>query len=76
RKDGGIRNLDIIKAAYELYNSIKDRVQLTHVAGHAGIEGNELADRMAVLAAQSKQQDLKRYEGEMNVEKLLGMKAG
>ena len=76
KKEGEIKNLDIIKAGYELYSTIKDQVTLTHVAGHAGIEGNELADRMAVLASQTKQLELTRYDGELNVQKLLKMKAG
>ena len=73
---GDIKNLEIIQKAYTLYNEIKDEMQLSHVAGHAGHEGNELADRMAVLAAKSKQHELRRYEGEPNIELLLKMKAG
>jgi len=76
KQDGDIKNLEIIKATYALYNVIKDNIRLTHVAGHAGIEGNELADRMAMYAAQRKQQALKRYEGELNVDVILRMKAG
>lgn len=74
--EGDIKNLEIIKATYELYNTLKNQVTLTHVAGHAGIEGNELADRMAVLAAKSRQVELRLYEGDMDVGKLLRMQAG
>lgn len=76
KQDGEIKNLEIIKAAYLVYNTIKDQIRLRHVAGHAGIEGNELADRMAMYAAQKKQRELKLYEGELNVDIILRMKAG
>jgi len=76
KQDGEIKNLEIIKLAYAVYNTIKDKMRLTHVAGHAGIEGNELADRMAMYAAQTKQKELKLYDGELNVNIILRMKAG
>lgn len=76
KQDGEIKNLEIIKTTYALYNLVRDKIRLTHVAGHAGIEGNELADRMAMYAAQTKQQELKLYEGRLNVDVILRMKAG
>lgn len=76
KEEGDIKNLEVIQAAYKVYTEIEDEVTLTHVAGHAGIEGNELADRMAVMAAQTKQVDFKQYEGELNIPALLKMKAG
>lgn len=51
KKGGDIKNLDLIKAAHALYDAIKDKVIISHVRGHAGVEGNELADRMAVIAS-------------------------
>ncbi|MGZ5208918.1 MAG: ribonuclease H1 domain-containing protein [Sulfuricurvum sp.] len=51
KQGGEIKNLDLIKTAHALYNDIKDKVIISHVRGHAGVEGNELADRMAVIAA-------------------------
>jgi ribonuclease HI len=50
KKGGEIKNLEIIKLSHELYERIKERVSIHHVKGHAGVEGNELADRMAVYA--------------------------
>ena len=47
KKGGEIKNLEIIKAAHVLYEELKERVVVKHVKGHAGFEGNELADRMA-----------------------------
>ena len=52
---GEIKNLEIIQNCYAIYQRIKDKLTLTHVAGHAGTEGNELTDRMPVLGAQSKE---------------------
>ena len=36
KKTGEIKNLEIIKLAYALYNEIKDTVLLSHVKAHAG----------------------------------------
>jgi len=48
-KSGGeIKNLDIIKPAYSLYQDISSQITIHHVNGHVGIEGNELADRMSL----------------------------
>src|SRR5262249_8876135 len=50
KKTGGeIKNLGIIRSSYTIYLRIKKNLALTHVIGHVGIEGNELADRMAML---------------------------
>ncbi len=35
---------------FKLYNHLKDKVSIEYVKGHAGIEGNELADEMARFA--------------------------
>jgi ribonuclease HI len=51
KKGGEIKNLELIQTAHSIYESIKEKVVISHVRGHAGIEGNELADRMAVIAA-------------------------
>lgn len=45
KKRGGIKNLDIVKELYELYQS--NPVRLVWVRGHAGTELNELADEWA-----------------------------
>jgi ribonuclease HI len=80
KKTGEIKNLEIIKLAYVLYNEIKDKVLLSHVKAHAGTEGNELADRMTMVAVERKDPAWVEYEkdssGEFNIPALLKMRAG
>ena len=47
-----------------------------HVKGHDGNEGNELADRMSIIAIGEKDTDFTRYKGELDIEALLAMRAG
>lgn len=77
RKAGGdIKNLDVIQVAYELYNRIAEYIELSHVRAHAGTEGNELADRMAMYGALQRETALRRYEGALDVPSILKMRAG
>ena len=77
KKPGGeIKNLETIQDCYAIYRRIDEELILTHVAGHAGTEGNELADRMAMLGAQSKEKKLLRYQETMDIPTLLKMRAG
>ena len=80
KKTGEIKNLDIIKPAYALYNEIKDDVLLSHVKAHAGTEGNELADRMTMVAVDRKDAGWVQYEKNANeqfdIASLLKMRAG
>lgn len=77
RKTGGeIKNLAIIQSAYALYSRLQPDMQLTHVSAHVGTEGNELADRMAMLASQSREQDLCLYRDAIDIPSLLRMRAG
>ena len=76
KKGGEIKNLDIIKQAYYLYNDIKDDVSLSHIKAHAGFEGNELADRMTMYAIQEKSESFVQYSQEINVTEILKMRAG
>lgn len=41
-KKGGIKNIDIVQSAYQLYQN--SQANLVWVRGHNGDEGNELAD--------------------------------
>ncbi len=77
KKPGGeIKNLEIIRDCYAIYRHIKEELTLTHVAAHVGTEGNELADRMAMLAVQRKEKQLRLYREAMDIPTLLKMRAG
>lgn len=76
KKGGEIKNLEIIKLAYHLYNSIKNEVKLSHIKAHAGYEGNELADRMTMYAIQEKSEDFVKYTKPIDITEILKMRAG
>ena len=76
KKGGEIKNLDIIKRAYYLYNDIKKDVALSHIKAHAGFEGNELADRMTMYAIQERSEEFVKYSDKIDVSKILKMRAG
>lgn len=76
KKGGDIKNLDIIKAAHALYVPIADRIEIKHVKGHAGIEGNELADRMSVVAIERQETDLCQYLETHSIPDLLALHRG
>ena len=77
KKPGGeIKNLEIIQACYTIYRRIEEELTLTQVAAHIGTEGNELADRMAMLGAQRKEKELRLYQETMDIPTLLKMRAG
>lgn len=76
KTSGEIRNLDIIKPMYSLYQTIADKINIYHVNGHVGIEGNELADRMSMLAIESKSEALSLYRETYDIAKILTLRAG
>ncbi len=71
-----IKNLEIIKECFALYNELKADIKITHVRGHADIEGNELSDRMAVLARMSKEQGFVKYDKPIDIKAILAMASG
>jgi len=75
KQGGEIKNLDLIKTAHALYDGIKDKVIISHVRGHAGVEGNELADRMAVIAASNGNSIFMEYIYE-NIDDVIALSAG
>jgi ribonuclease HI len=76
-KPGGeIKNLEIIQDCYAIYRRIEEELKLTRVAAHVGTEGNELADRMAMLGAQRKEKQLSLYQETTDIPTLLRMRAG
>lgn len=75
KQGGEIKNLDLIKTAHALYDGIKEKVIISHVRGHAGVEGNELADRMAVIAASKGNSVFLEYTYE-SVDHVIALQAG
>jgi len=76
KPSGEIKNLELIKEMFALYQQLKNKIQVLHVNGHVGVEGNELADRMSIIAIEAKEPNFTLYDGEFNVEALLKMRAG
>ena len=76
KQEGEIKNLELIQKLYALYQEIEDDVNLKHVSAHVGIEGNELADRMAMLAVERREVNWRQFDGELDIPKLLKMRAG
>jgi ribonuclease HI len=76
KAEGEIKNLEIIQELYALYQEIADDVKLQHVSAHVGIEGNELADRMAMLAVERREVQWREYEDALDIDKLLKMRPG
>ena len=76
KASGEIKNLEIIQDCYAIYLRVEDKLNLTHVAAHVGTEGNELADRMAMLGAQRKERQLRRYEESIDIPTLLKLRVG
>ena len=76
KASGEIKNLELIKQMFALHQKLKDRLQVLHVNGHVGVEGNELADRMSILAMESKQEEFSLYQEKIDVNILLSMRAG
>ncbi len=76
KKGEDIKNLDLIKPMYELHQEIQDKVEILHVNGHVGVEGNELADRMSILAIEARDIAFSRYTESLDIEFILSMKRG
>ncbi|MEI6859021.1 MAG: ribonuclease H family protein [Shewanella sp.] len=73
---GDIKNLDIIKASHTLYDELKEKLVISHVAAHIGIEGNELADRMSIYAIDKKDAEFCRYPEPIELAGILSLRAG
>ena len=71
-----IKNLALIQQCYALYKTINSKITVRHVKAHSNIEGNELADRMAVLARKQQQEAMIRYSEVINIKALLAMDSG
>lgn len=76
KQGGEIKNLDLIKKIYALHQLLKKDVKVLHVNGHVGVEGNELADRMSILAMDIKCADFTRYNKSIDIDTILAMRTG
>lgn len=77
KKPGGeIKNLELIQRMFALYTKIRKSVQVLHVNGHVGVEGNELADRMSIHGIDTKEQTFARFETPPSLKKILAMRTG
>ena len=61
---------------YALYQSLRDDLEILHVNGHVGVEGNELADRMSIMAIAENATDFIRYPDAINIDEILALRAG
>ncbi len=73
---GDIKNLEIIQLSHAIYEEIKEKLQISHVAAHVGIEGNELADRMSIYAIDQKDTQFCRYPEPIDLASILSLRAG
>ncbi|MCL1141164.1 ribonuclease H1 domain-containing protein [Shewanella gaetbuli] len=76
RKGGEIANLALIQQAHSLYDTLKNKLEVVHVAAHVGIEGNELADRMSIFAVDQQQVNFVAYPEPINIAEVMAMRAG
>lgn len=75
KKPGGeIKNLQLIQEMYSLHQPLQDKVQIIHVNGHVGVEGNELADRMSILAIKSRTTAFVRYDRALDLDEILAIR--
>jgi len=76
KKDGEIKNLELIQAMFALYTRVRDRVQVLHVNGHLGVEGNELADRMSIHGIAQKAIELTPFPVPDDLAEVMAMRQG
>ena len=68
-----LANKELIASMYSLYKRLAESVDLAHVKGHSGVEGNELADRLSLLAHREKIGGFQMFDGVGKKEELLRM---
>lgn len=76
RPSGEIKNLELIREIYSLYQSLKAQVKILHVNGHVGVEGNELADRMSMVAINRQESEFQRWQESMVIDEILALRTG
>ena len=73
---GDIKNVEIIQQSHELYEQIKNRLTVSHVKAHIGVEGNELADRMSIYGIEQKETHFCQYNQSLDIKTILAMREG
>jgi len=73
KKTGELANRELIMTMYDDYTALSKNVRIDHVKGHSGVEGNELADRLSILAMRHKPREFLAYDGLQQVPELLAM---
>ena len=76
KTEGDIKNLKLIQQAHGLYKTIRAEVVVSHVKAHMGLEGNELADRMAAFGIDQQATDFCRYADPLIIPAILKFRAG
>ena len=77
KKAGGeIKNLELIQQMFALYQTLKNNIEVLHVNGHVGVEGNELADRMSIMAIETAETDFQLYRDDIDIPAILATRAG
>lgn len=76
KPSGEIKNLQLIQTMFALYQLLKNEIKILHVNGHVGVEGNELADRMSIMAIAENATDFVRYPDTINIDEILALRAG
>jgi len=76
RPSGEIKNLELIKEIYALYQPLAAQVKILHVNGHVGVQGNELADRMSIVAINRQVEDFQMWQESMDIDEILALRAG
>ena len=74
-KNEVLANVELIKTMYACYQTLPEDISIIHVKGHAGVEGNEIADRMCFVAMQNKVEDFEEYLGSESIGELLAINA-
>ena len=66
----------MIKEIFQLYQPMKNKLKILHVNGHVGVEGNELADRMSIIAIECKEKNFTLYQQGLDVQAILSLRGG
>ena len=71
KKVGELANRELIMQMHDDYLALGGKVDIDHIKAHAGVEGNELADRLSLIAIENRCADFLPYDGLHQVAALL-----